>query len=310
LRKIKYQGGLTKIVSSYFASLNRATFSRELIANPIEFQDRANNRRELRLDIDLVSASSKRDLPEQVFSILSFIRYVGCPTCWTILSDGSHSKEDVEILNRIFPFVKVEQLLFPAKLSPGLLPYQPVLEDYSNKNFLGKRLAVYLNFSISRPTIFLDSDILFYPQASSIRNIFLDSRRPCFLPEGDWGCLDSRYLATHPAQMYQANGGFFIVNESWGNAERAFDFLQSLNGKYEYFSEQTFFHILSRDNEYFPLDPRKFVLTTQDQFDFRLAHDSENIILRHFTGPVRHKMWQTNYKRHLKINAPKSQSDA
>ena len=60
-------------------------------------------------------------------------------------------------------------------------------------------------------------------------------------------------------------------------------------------------HILLIDNEFMPLDPRRFILDSGDQFDFSYLLPFDKIAIRHYTGPVRHKMWQAGWRNQLKI---------
>jgi hypothetical protein len=121
------------------------------------------------------------------------------------------------------------------------------------------------------------------------------------LPDDDWGCLDSRYKAKNSRELYQVNSGFFLLNRELEDVRKGLDFLNSLNGKYEYFSEQTTYHILFNDNHLMPLDPRIFVLNSDDQFDLSYILPKDKMAMRHYTGTVRHKMWQRDWKWHLSL---------
>ena len=66
-------------------------------------------------------------------------------------------------------------------------------------------------------------------------------------------------------------------------------FLKELNSTYEYFSEQTVMHILSKTNNFKRLNPQDFVVDSADQFDFSYLYTPKNLAIRHYTGPVRHK---------------------
>jgi hypothetical protein len=142
---------------------------------------------------------------------------------------------------------------------------------------------------------------LFYDKASIINILLSDEANGWFLPDDAWGCLDSRYKAENTTQLYQVNSGFFLLNRELVNLTKGVNFLQSLNGKYEYFSEQTTYHILFKDNNFMPLDPRIFVLNSDDQFDFSYILPRNKMAIRHYTGTVRHKMWQRDWKWQLSL---------
>ncbi len=304
MKKIKYQGGITKLIASKIAGKNKKKFATYIDQNLSSLVKELGNKF---IQVDLVSFSSKKDFYEQVLSILSFFRYVGSPNSWIIYSDGSHTRKQINILESGFEFVKVKlwdwdnASKLPDNTKDVLLPYKNILFDYAKKMPLGRKLYYYLNHSVNMPTIFLDSDILFY-QKSSILKIVLDEKVDgWYMLDPSWGCLDSRYKQKNSEQPYQLNGGFVIVNKELPNLIDGLEFLKSLNREYEYFTDQTIFHILSRCNDFRPLDPRIFIISTEDQFDFNYINKTDNIAVRHYTGPVRHKMWQKDWRWQLSI---------
>ena len=304
MKKIKYLGGLTKYLASRIAEYNKSLFIDYVDSNLKSISDYLLNKG---FSISLASFSCKDDFYEQILSILSFLRYVGTPVCWTIYSDGSHSSEQIRLLKSSFNFVEFKLIDFQSDNNLGylekhdLLPYSDYLFDFARKSPYGKKLLFYLNHNIKYPTLFLDSDILFYKQAFFIESIIRENVNGWFLPDFEWGCLDSRYEINHSKQMYQVNSGFFLLLKEIENVEYGLNFLKNLNFEYEYFIEQSVFHILFKSNGFMPFDSRVFVLSPKDQFDFSYQFKRENIAIRHYTGPVRHKMWQKNWKWHLSL---------
>jgi hypothetical protein len=304
MRKLKYQGGLTKLIASRVGNKNKRRFGANigeacsLILGHLKSEP---------IDMDVVSFSSNRDFYDQLLSILSFLRYVGMPSSWTLYSDGTHTSEQVGVLEEL-EFVQVRKTDWQygeglrASCTPKLQPYAEALADYALKYPLGKKLYVYLNHAVKRPTLFLDADILFYGKASVFRSVLNDGSKGWYLPDCEWGNLDSRYKSNNKEEPYQINSGFFLLKQDIEKLDEGLRFLQDLNFEYEYFSEQNVFHILFRSNGYMPLDPRLFVLNSADQFDFSYSYERESIAMRHYTGPVRHKMWQRDWKWQLLIS--------
>ena len=304
MRKLKYQGGLTKMITSRVGDKNKRKFGADigeacaLILGKIKSEP---------IDMDVVSFSSNRDFYDQLLSMLSFIRYVGMPSSWTVYSDGTHTSEQVNVLEEL-AFVQVQKTDWQnveelrAACKPKLQPYAHVLTDYATKYPLGKKLYVYLNHAVTRPTLFLDADILFYKKAFVFRSVLDDGSKGWYLPDCEWGNLDSRYKSKNKEEPYQINSGFFLLKQDIERLDEGLGFLQALNFEYEYFSEQNVFHILFRTNGFMPLDPRLFVLNSADQFDFSYTYERESIAMRHYTGPVRHKMWQRDWKWQLLIS--------
>jgi hypothetical protein len=308
MKKLKYQGGLTKLIASKIGERNKVRFAKFIELNLNSLVARLGHKS---MKVEVVSFSSSKDFYDQILSILSFLRYVGTPTCWTIYSDGSHTSDQIQLLSSGFEFIKIEVLdwgntaSWINKCKQELLHYKEQLIDYAKKQPLGKRLFLYLNYEINNPTLFLDSDILFYKKASILSSILKEEANGWYLPDSDWGCLDSRYKNNNHNQLYQVNGGLILLNKNLVNLSVGLDFLKSLNSEYEYFSEQTVMHILLRANSFFPLDPRIFILNSSDQFDFSYLYGREEIAIRHYSGPVRHKMWQRDWEWQLSLQDQK-----
>jgi len=304
MKKIKYQGGLTKLLASEIGKKNKKRFGRFAETN---LSSLVSGMTSAPVGMDVVSFSSGRDFYDQILSILSFLRYVGTPVIWTIYSDGSHTAQQIGLLKTSFDFIDVRESgqagaeSFEGICKKALLPYKDQLLDYARLFPLGKKLFYYLNHAILRPTLFLDSDILFYEKASVFNFILKEKVAGWYLPEAEWGCLDSRYKRKFTGQLYQANSGCFLLNKELADVSEGLDFLKDINFEYEYFSEQSVFHIIFRSNGFMPLDPRIFILSSKDQFDFSYLYSKEEMAIRHYTGPVRHKMWQRDWKWQLSI---------
>src|SRR2546428_13974913 len=62
------------------------------------------------IPLDVFSYSGHAGLPEQVASIRSFLKHAGRPKQFTVVSDGSYSSVDIEMLKSIDPSVTVNRL--------------------------------------------------------------------------------------------------------------------------------------------------------------------------------------------------------
>ncbi|NML63653.1 hypothetical protein HHL22_00365 [Hymenobacter sp. RP-2-7] len=304
MKKFKGQSIITKKIASKIAEFNKNSFARYINDSNRLKQLYADIHNDKVIEIEIVSFSSTYDFNEQVLSILSFIKNIGIPISWTLYSDGTHTQEQINRIESAFTFLKliktdIIENYIRDNIKDSLIPYKNLLISYAKKLPLGKRLFLYLNYSIKYPTLFIDSDIVFYQKSQCIINLLNDSKDGWFLPDADYNNLDSRYVANTTPQHYQVNGGFFLLNKELVKVSNGLDFLKILDDKYEYFSDQTVFHIIISENNFMPLDPRIFILNSGDQFDFSYLHPKETIAIRHYTGPVRHKMWQQNWKWHL-----------
>jgi hypothetical protein len=310
MAKIKYQGGLTKLIASKIGKKNRNKFL-TFIHNNDNFKKTVNQLykyNDTKIDTDVASFSSSYDFSEQVLSIFSFIKYVGKPISWIIYSDGSHTPLEIDLIENAIPWVKIikynldDESELVKKVKPALLPWFNEFLDYAKHKPLGKKLFYYLNHTIERSTLFTDSDIIFYEKADLLKTHLDKQNAGYYLPDINWGSLDSRYTDNNQPQLYQVNSGFFIVNREIEILSEGLSYLKKYNFEYEYFSEQTIFHALFLNNGFVPLDPRIFIINVDDQFDFSNLCSRSNMAIRHFTGPVRHKMWQKNWKWQLAIS--------
>jgi hypothetical protein len=307
MKKLPGQGGLTKKIATSIGNRNRKKFAKQVDLDLSNLVEQVKGKEAIAMEV--ASFSSCNDFSEQVLSILSFVRYVGIPIKWTLYSDGSHTRRQIEQLENGFDFVLVRSIDFTGSSSIENLckevikPYHQYVLDYANTHAFGKRLFYYLNHPIDNPTLFIDSDILFYKKAAVFNLLISEKPRSpgWFMPDVGWGCLDSRYKAVNSEQVYQVNAGFMFLLEEFKNLSEGLDFYKALNNKYEYFSEQTIIHTILKANSYMPLTPKTFILDTADQFDFKYLKTPTEIAVRHYTGPVRHKMWQKNYRWHLNI---------
>jgi hypothetical protein len=290
---MKYTNRLTREICVRISKLQRKRFSEIIEIGEIskfKIHDRQNSK-----FINMVSFSSGRDIEEQVLSILSFLHWVGQPNSWTIYSDGTHSKQQIEILESLGKFIFVKP--WNQNIN-NFLDYKDCLVDYASQYAMGKKMCAYSGHIIDSPTIFLDSDIVFYQKSSTLLDVALNEQEHWFLADVGWGCLDSNYKELHTREMFQLNGGFFLIlpGFSW---ESAFDFIKSIKNKFEYFTEQTATHIAMREQGGKPFDPREFIITCSDQFNFKMSYAPSEIALRHYVNPVRHKMWQFGWEWHI-----------
>jgi hypothetical protein len=245
----------------------------------------------------LVSFSSARDFEEQMLSLLTFQRWVGTPRSWIVFSDGSHTAEMRDLFQAHFPWSSLRSWELAKPLVPENANF---LFAYAQQQAMGKRLIAYSTFPLDRPTLFLDSDVLFYEKAAELLSRAFAGPESWCLPDKGWGSLDTRFLAKNQPDLYQLNGGFYLLKPgfSW---EPVFDFLKSLENKFEYFSDQTAFHIAFQKQGVMALDPRVFVLHWDDQFALGLNESPREMAIRHFVAMVRHKTWEPGWRWHLAL---------
>ena len=238
-----------------------------------------------RVPIAVYALSCERDLPEQVASLRSFIRYAGIPERFTIISDGSYTENSCKLLEGTHPCVEVVPL---EKLKRTDLPQS--VYDYAAQHTMGRKLLALLSIPVNQTTIYTDSDILFFPGASDLVNLAQsDKTASRYLP--DCACkMDERVIYDEVEKLNSVNGGFIVFKEplDWSLALERLSKLEELN---HYFTEQTLVHLTMHYNQAKPLCSKRYVLSVEDQFIYPDNYAGKEIALRHYVNDVRHKLW-------------------
>jgi hypothetical protein len=236
------------------------------------------------LGFQVYSFSGESELPEQVASIRSFLRHAGAPARFTVVSDGTHTSEAIELLERLHRVVEVRPLggIVRTDLPPEVM-------SYATDHPLGKKLSMLLSLEVSAPTIYVDSDILFFEGASDLADGRYLSGENYYLPD----CrpsLDEALIDDVRTLETPVNSGFLILNRAldWTDALARLRHAPSPAG---FFTEQTVVHLALHADGGLPLDPNSYVVGVQDQFRFRDGYTRTRPALRHYTRPVRYRLW-------------------
>jgi hypothetical protein len=238
-----------------------------------------------RIPVTVYTMSCERDVPEQVACIYSFLKNVGIPNSFNIVSDGSHSERSKKLLKSISSCIKV---LSMSDIVPPDLP--PAIKAYAEKTWPGKKFAMMWSLPIDGPTIYTDSDILFFPDAAELNGVCRDSDdRPWYLPDLP-GSLDERVLAGKHETVNPVNIGFILFKKplDW---KLAISRLEALTEPYDYFTDQTLIHLALHQAEARPFDVARYVLQVDDQFRYFDGYAGGHIALRHYVSTIRYKFW-------------------
>ena len=238
-----------------------------------------------KIPVTVYALSCERDLPEQVASARSFIRYVGIPEQFIIISDGSYTEQSCQWLEQIHPCIKVVPI---TQLIRQDLP--SAVYTYAAQQAMGKKLAALLSLPINGPTLYTDSDILFFPGATDLAGAILSADRTSrYLPD----CankFDQRVIYHESENLNPINAGFVLFKQKM-DWEPALERLAKLDELNNYFTEQTLVHLTLHHNHAVALDPQIYVLSVEDQFTYRDRFASHKIAIRHYVNNVRHKFW-------------------
>ena len=234
--------------------------------------------------------SNEASLPEQVRSIRSFLRYVGRPIGFHVVSDGSHREESIRLLQRLDPSVTVESG------GEGLPPDLPEkFRRYVTTYPLGRQLGLIMSLPrTSEPVLYADSDILFFPGAADlVERVARPDAPACYLPDCHENSADPRVFRSPDESAHPVNSGLLLLFQKldWSLGIERYE---ALAGEPTFFTNQTLVHLVLHANGARPLDPRKYVLQLDDQTIYPDRYAGPSLVLRHYVNPVRHKFWTTS----------------
>jgi hypothetical protein len=245
------------------------------------------------LSLDVFAYSGENTLAEQVASIRSFLTYAGRPKQFTVVSDGSHTPRSAALLKEIDSCVRVQTNAPPL---PPRLPEK--VYSYLTNHFTGKQLTLIMSLPTNGPTLYTDSDVLFFPEAKQLADLSrTQSVSALYLADYQFAG-DERLIRDATEKENPVNMGFLLLFQKldWSlGLER----LQMLTGSPNFFTTQAATHLSLHANGARPFDPRKFVLQLDDQTIYRDKYAGPSLAMRHYTNPVRHKFWTTLARRCL-----------
>ena len=235
--------------------------------------------------LEVFSYSGEPALPEQAASIRSFLRHVGRPRMFNVVSDGSYSESSKRLLQEIDPSVSVREAAdwVPKDLPGNIYPY---LKNHPT----GRQLALIMSLPVDAPVLYLDSDILFFAGAADLHG-HVDKRDVPALYLADCRFSgDERLLRGSDEVDDPVNTGFLLLFQKLDWSLSVHRFLE-LQGAPTFFTNQTMTHLTMHANGATPFDSRKYVLQLDDQFVYADRYANPAIALRHYVNPVRHKFW-------------------
>lgn len=235
--------------------------------------------------LEVFSYSGEAALPEQVASIRSFLRHVGRPVHFTVVSDGTYTERSRRFLKQLDSSVSVSDASewIPNDLPEGIQPYLKMHPT-------GRQLALIMSLPKGAPVLYLDSDVLFFAGANDL-HAYIETRDvPAFYMADCRFSGDERLLRDPAEGKDPVNTGFLLLFRKldWSASVRRF---LELEGEPNFFTNQTMTHLALHANGAAPFDPRKYVLQLDDQFIFPDRYANPAIALRHYVNPVRHKFW-------------------
>jgi hypothetical protein len=164
---------------------------------------------------------------------------------------------------------------------------------YAADSPMGTKLGLEVSMPVDGPTLYADADVLFFPGSVELtEEAMSQDGRPRYLQDFDSRFLDERLLADPSEREQPANAGLLLLFEplDWDTALERFNALQEPPS---FLTEQTLVHLAMRASGGRPLPPDRFVLSVDDEQDWRDRHGGPGIALRHycFSPEIQFKLW-------------------
>jgi hypothetical protein len=286
-------GRFNKSVSGFIGNTNRSTFNNYIVTKGFKADFRKIISQKRQVDLELVTFADSRNFSDLLLSILSFVHAIGLPARWTLYSGDSYTAEQSQILGEL-DFLECKA--WDINVSGEAKKYADQWQ-----------IRKYLSFSthlFQQTTIFLDSDVIFY-------NGF--KRYIPYLKESNWYLaepidslsIDKELLKNedYKPDMFIINAGFMILNTMPPWSIGLGYLKKCLAHKSDsYFLDQSALNIVYvNDANAKILEPRAFHVSTIDHFRIRYL-ETDKLAMRHYVGPVRHKMWQAGWKQFISIS--------
>lgn len=237
------------------------------------------------IDVDVFAYSGEDALSEQVASIRSFLKHAGRPKRFTVVSDGTYPARSIRLLERIDPVVKVQNA--PTPLPDAAVPK---LRSYLASHSTGKQLALIMTLPVNGPTLYVDSDVLFFPGANDLAHCVARPDAPAYYLRDCQFSGDARLLRDVSEQEEPVNTGALLLFQKLDWSLSIQRFLE-LEGEPSFFTNQTMTHLTMHASGARSLDPATYVLNLDDQFVYQDFYADKSLVMRHYVNPVRHKFW-------------------
>lgn len=231
--------------------------------------------------------SGEVTVPEQAASIRSFLRHVGRPVRFTVVSDGTHTESSRRLLSKLDSCVSVAD---GGEWLPKNLPEK--IYPYLTEHPTGRQLALIMSLPSDAPVLYCDSDIRFFAGGNDLYS-YLDRSDVPALYQADCGFSgDDRLLHDRSEKSDPVNTGFLLLFRKLDWAVSIERFL-GLTENPTFFTNQTMTHLTMHQSGAVPFESSKYVLQLDDQFIYADRYAGPDIAMRHYVNPVRHKFWSS-----------------
>ena len=291
--KILGLGRIKKTTSRFLGQFNKIKFENHIQCPDFEKELQLILNNKIQINLELVTFTNSKNFLDFLLSILSFVSSNGLPVKWTIYADDEFTLFQKKLLSQ-FSFLVFKNWFDNVSIDNKLL---------FGSSWQYRKYLSFSTHSFSSTTIFLDSDVLFYNHFKKYIEIIKEGN--WYLPDpAEAFSVDEEIFeeSNYKRNMYVINSGFIVLNHmpAWN---LGLDYLKktSKKGILTHFTEQSAINIVyTNDPNAKILEPRRFHISLVDNFRIRVLK-TDHLAIRHYVGPIRHKMWQASWKKFIKI---------
>lgn len=211
----------------------------------------------------------------------------------SIVNDGSLLDQEIIHALKFWPAIfKIESLENVYSYHNKRNRY--ALIEYAKLNAFGKKLAIILHQAEMRPTLWIDSDILFFKDfTSTLPNVnkeFFCGGSEDFVRAYHEKVLNNMKSLTVPKKNFNA-GLLYVFGDSIYEKFNLENVIAEIHPHYDFLTEQTIFaHISTYSLEV--IWTRKQIENCYDDNQSLWPTDTNLLIGRHYTSNVRHLFWR------------------
>jgi hypothetical protein len=238
---------------------------------------------------------SHKQFLEGLWSLWSWMRYLSPIMSAVLLFDGKVTSEQKKLFQKLFPGGSLLEL--DTFLAGRPLPFY--LKRFILGNWTGKKFAAVFELQKDFDVLYSDCDVIAFSNPDEI----IDSikfNRSAYLhdtvayPLDPW--LFRRAEKEGIPVSNHFNSGLIYVPKG----EMRESLLESMLGDWQsdfntHFSEQTLFSTLLDWKSSIPLPQQRYVLSWQGVWIFQKDLNCRDLVCRHYTGPMRHRMYLSAY---------------
>ena len=212
-----------------------------------------------------------------------------------MLFDGARTTEQKSLFAQIFPRGQLLEL-GPYLKSRNLPDY---LQRFVAGNWTAKKLAAVYELQRERSVLYSDCDVLAFQKPEEILRCLASGKSRYMFDESGY-TLDP-WLTARAGKLgipvtNQFNAGLVFVPAG----EMTETLLEALLSDWQpvcnsHHAEQTLFSILLNPKSTGPLEQSAYVLSWQGVWVWDKDLDWKQMVCRHYTGPVRHRMYLSGY---------------